>query len=885
MSWWQRLRQRDRLEAELSAELADHIERQVADLVASGVPEAEARRQAKLALGPEGTAEACRDARGTRWLDELGADLRYGWRGLRQRPAFAAVAVLSLALGIGANSALFSIVDSLIRKSLPVRDPESLVRLDGGSWTNPIWEQIRERQHALFDGAFASSSTRFDLAAGGEERPVRGLYVSGGFFEVLGVPAQLGRTILPSDDARGGGPDGLTAVVSDAFWRRHYGGAPDIVGRSLRLNRVSFTIVGVTPPGFFGPEVGTAYDVAVPIAAQPTLRHPRDGLDNRNWWWLEIVARRKAGQTTAQATDALRAVQAQIRAATLPEKGTPEDIAEYLREAVTLVPAATGSSALRDRYRRPLLTILAVAGLVLLVACANVANLQLARGSERQPEFRMRLALGASRLRIGRQLLTESLLISGLGALLGLAFAVWGSRLLVRKLSPTGSVSLGLPLDADMLLFTGAIAVTTALLFGTLPAWRAGKSDPEGALREQARGPSGTSGAGASGVLVAAQVAVSLVLLVAAGLFLRTLQAITSRDLGFRPEGVLVVAMDASRSGIAGNRFVPFLERIRDSVGQMPGVASAGLSDVTPVSGGTWTEQFELVGGDGQGKEKAFVHAITPGWLSVYGTPIVAGRDVLESDRAGTPPVALVNRAFVRKVFGEKNPLGQTIRTRGEYLNPMEVVGVVEDAIYQAVREDFAPTVYVPFAQGMIGEIPPHGSLSVRAVSGSPSRLAPDVAAAIGRIDPNVTLRFRPLADQIGGALVRERLVAILAGFFGALALLLAAIGLYGVTSHAVSRRRAEIGVRMALGADAGRVARLMLGRLAGLVLIGVLAGAALSAWASRFVATLLYGLKPGDPITIAAAAALLVGITLLAAYVPARRAARIDPAKVLREG
>jgi len=882
MSWWRRLGDRGRLERELSAELADHIERHVADLVAAGVGESEARRRARLALGGvEQVKEACRDERGTRWLEDFSSDLRYAGRGLRQRPAFAAVAVLSLALGIGANTALFSIVDSLMRRSLPVREPERLVLLEG-EWTNPIWEQIRDRQHELFDGAVAWSGADFDLAAGGEEKPVNGLFVSGSFFEVLGVPARLGRTILPQDDRRHSGTEGLVAVLSDGFWKRHYGGDPGVVGRTLHLNRAAFMIVGVAPPGFVGPEVGESFDVAVPIAAYPILQPPLDGLDDRNFWWLEVVGRRKPGQTLAGVTDALRAVQAPIRAATLPPRQTAEQLAGYLREPFQVIPAAAGTSVLRDRYRRPLFTILAVAFLVLLVACANVANLQLARGNERQHEFRLRLALGASRWRVARQLLTESILIAGLGAILGLAFALWGSRLLVRNFSSSGTLALDLPVDAGVLLFTGAVAVLTALLFGTLPACRAGRSDAEGAWREPARGAAGGS-VGASNALIVVQVAISLVLLVAAGLFLRTLAAITNRELGFRSEGVLVVKLYAWQSGIALDQFVPLADRIRASVVELPGVASAGLSDVTPISGSSWREEFEIPG-TGRGREQAFVHIVTRGWLSVYGTPLLAGRDILDSDHAESRPVALINRAFARTFFGDKDPLGQTIRTTGIYLAPMEVVGVVEDAVYRDLREDHAPTIYVPFAQGMKNVTAPQASLSIRAAAGPPSRLTSAVVAAIARIDPRVTLRCRTLSDQIDAALVRERLVAMLSGFFGALALMLAAIGLYGVTSHAVARRRGEIGVRMALGADAPRVVRMVLGRVLGFVLLGVLAGSAVSAWASRFVTSLLYGLEPGDPLTIAGAASLLFAITLLAAYLPARRAARIDPAKVLRE-
>ncbi len=820
------------------------------------------------------------------------SEVRHALRSLRATPIVSAVAILSLALGIGANAAIFSLLNSLILRALPVREPQRLVILEDGSWTNPIWEQIRARQDQLFDGAFAWSGTRFDLASGGETDYATGLWASGRLFDVLGVPAILGRTFTTADDARGGGPDGPVAVIGYGFWQRHFGGAADVVGRSLTLDRVPFTVIGVTGPGFFGPDVGRAFDVAIPIGVEPLLRPDRSALDQRSWWWLNVMARLKPGQTATQATAALRGVQPQIREATLPDRWRPEDLGAYLKEGLTLEPAASGASFLRRRYQQPLLAIMIVVALVLLIACANIANLLLARATARRHELSVRLALGASRWRLARQLLTESLLLAGIGAAVGLAFAKWGSALLVRQLSTASSpVFLDLSLDWRVLGFTAAVAAGTAILFGTVPALRAARVEPNEALKDQGRGVAGERRLGLGHSLVVGQVALSLVLVVAAGLFMRTFSALASLDLGFDPSRVLVVNVNAQRSGSPMDRRLDLFARVREAAA-VPGVAHAAVSLVTPVSGTTWNNRIDVQDGPPLPEKERIAHInyVTPDWFATYGTRILAGRDVAAIDRAGSPPVAIVNEAFARKFLNGRNPLGRMVRqeSRPGRKNPfMEIVGLVRDAVYLSLRDPVPPTMYLPLDQFDMADGGPGGSfasLSVRAAAGSPAQLARPVVDAVLHVDPQLSLTVRALADQVDASLTQERLVAMLSGFFGALALLLAGIGLYGVTSYAVSRRRTEIGIRMALGANPGGVTRMVLGRVAVLVGAGVAIGGLASVWASRFASSLLFGLQPRDPITLAVSAAVLLGVGALAGWLPARRASRIDPARVLRD-
>ncbi|MGH9370420.1 MAG: ABC transporter permease [Vicinamibacterales bacterium] len=821
-------------------------------------------------------------------------DLRDAFRALKATPVVTIVAILSLAFGIGANTAIFSIIDSLLIRTLPVEDPHRLHILGTGpegrttSWTNPIWEQVRGRQ-ALFDGAFAWSSTRFNLAQGGPTELVDGVWASGRYFDVLGVPAILGRTFTEADDSRGGGPDGPVAVISYGFWQRRFGGAADAIGRSLTVERVPFTIVGITPPEFFGVDVGRTFDVAIPIGAEPLIRGKESSLDRRSNWWLNVMIRLKPGQNDTAGNAAVRGVLPQIREATMPQDWRPQDKDGYLREGFSLVPAARGGSGLRQRYRLPLTAIMVVVGLVLLIACANIANLLLARAAARRHELSVRAALGASRMRIARQLLTESLLLSGAGALVGLVFARWGSGLLVRQLSTTtNNVFLNLSLDWRMLAFTAAVAVATAILFGMAPALRGMRAQPHDALKAQGRGVIGEGRVNLGSALVVMQVGLSLILVVAAGLFVRTFASLANLNLGFDRNPILVVSVNAQRAQLEPGERPELFRRVLEAASGVPGVASAALSAVTPISGSTWNNRIELPDGPSLPEKErlTFINLISAGWFRTYGTPLIAGRDFTSADVAGSQPVAIVNETFARKFAYGKNPIGMRVRQPGYGNRPTidrQIVGYVKDAAYRSLREPVPPTMYIPLAQER--EPPSFTSVSVRATGGSPALLTKSLAAALAPVHRDLAMTFRPLADQVNAALTQERIVAMLSGFFGGLALLLAGLGLYGVTSYAVSRRRIEIGIRMALGAAPEGVVRLVLRRVAILVTLGIIVGGLVSLWAGRFVTTLLYGLQPRDPLTLVAAALVLGVIGALAGWIPARRASRIDPATVLREG
>jgi putative ABC transport system permease protein len=884
-AWWP---WRDR-DAELDEEIAFHLSEEADAQRADGATDDAAPVAARRDFGNVTMVrEDMREAWGWGPVERFVQDVRYGVRALTAAPIVSIVAVLTLTLAIGANSAIFSLVNGLLLRPLPVAAPERLVLLsvtvDGDGterahWTNPIWEQLRDR--ALFDGAFAWGVQRFNLAPSGESDLVSGLWVSGRMFDVLGVQTVAGRPLTAEDDRRGLGPDGPVAVLGYDFWQRRFGGSPDAIGRRITVERVPFTIVGVAPPSFFGAEVGRTFDVAIPIAAA-TLVKGADALDRRTSWWLRVMFRLKPGQGPDAANAQLAALSLAIRQATQP---TDWPLERYLPEGLAVVAAPNGPSSLRRVYQRPVTVLMGVVFVVLLIACANLANLLLARTAARRPELSLRLALGASRARIARQLLLESLLIAGAGAIGGLIVARFASQTLVHALSTINTaVRLDIVLDWRSLGFTAAVGTLTALFFGVAPALRGTRAQPSDALKQQGRG--GAAAHGRLGhTLVVAQVALSLVLLVAAGLFVRTFTTLTHRDLGFDPAPVLTARI-VPGSTLTTASGATWSARVIEAASRVPGVRSAALSHTVPLSGNNWNNRVDLAAGPPRPEAPlTWFNLVTPGWFATYGTPILDGRDFTASDAAGAVPAAIVNEAFARAFTGGRSPVGLEIREPGDGRTPVvrRIVGWVKDAVYESVRGPAPPTLYLPYAQA--ASAPAETMLNVRVDGGTPGVVARPLAAALAGVDPAASVTFRRLSEHVDDRLTRERLLAMLAGGFGILAVVLAGVGLYGVTAYAVDRQRSEIAVRMALGASAGRVVARVLGGVASRVAMGAAIGIGLTAWAAPVVETLVYGLTPRDRVTITGAALLLGAVGALAGWIPARRISRIDPARVLRDG
>ncbi|HEV3201761.1 MAG TPA: ABC transporter permease [Bryobacteraceae bacterium] len=823
-------------------------------------------------------------------------DLRFGARQLRLNPGFAAVAVLSLALGIGANTAIFQLVNAVRLRTLPVQRPEELAYIDfakgsmrsgwfstrSARFTYAQWEQVRDRQQA-FSGILAWSATRFNLAAGGEARYAEGVFVSGDFFRALGVQPLLGRTFVADDDRLGCGSPG--AVLSYAFWQREMAGSPDALGGTVRLDGRPFPILGVTGPGFFGVEVGHRYDVAVPLCADRLFFEDNQGrIPGRTAWWLSAIGRLNPGWTVDRARTHLETLSPALMQATLPPAYRPDEAKRYLANKLTVTSGSTGVSGLRRQYESPLWLLLATTGLVLLIACANLANLLLARASVREREIAVRQAIGASRGRLIAQLLAESLLLSLAGTALGALVAQTLSRGLVAFLSsPDDPVFVGLGLDLRVLVFTASVAVGTCLLFGLLPALRATRIAPASAMRAGGRGlTAGRERFGVRRVLVVAQVSLSLVLLVGALLFVRSLQKLLAVDAGFRAEGVAVVDLDLRPAHYAKDRLPEVYRETLARLRATPGVVSAAQVLLTPMSGGGWDENTWADGSTGKHTD-SFFNRVSPNYFKTMGTPLVSGRDFDDRDTRGTAKIAIVNEAFARTIFGGGNPLGRSFRTQGPAGKPdpiYEVVGMVRNTKYYEVREDFLPIAFFPMSQE---DDPGTGSTFVLRASAS-SEVMRSVKSTVAQMHPGIGIGYHRLAGQIQGSLLRDRLMAILAGAFGGLAGILATLGLYGVIVYMVARRRNEIGVRVALGADRGRVVRLVLREAALLLAVGLGIGTGLALWAGRAAGALLFGLKPYDPPTLAVAVLLLAIVALLASYLPALRASRLEPMSALRE-
>ncbi|HET7584726.1 MAG TPA: ABC transporter permease [Gemmatimonadaceae bacterium] len=891
MAWYHRVRNVLRAghhSRELDREIAFHVEARAEELRAAGMTADDALREAERRFGNRTVQkERTHDADVVAWLESLLADVRYAARRLAASPGVALVAILSLALGIGANTAIFSLTNALILRPLPVQHPEELlaVTMHGPApvvLTNPIWEEIRDRVTAFSGAAAYDVNPTFNLAQGGEARMAPGSWVSGDFFSLLGVRAEAGRLLQRSDDVRGCAG---VAVVSHGFARREYGAASSAVGRTLSLDGRPFEIVGVVDASFTGMTVGRRSDIYAPLCAEELI----DGkgvLDRRSRWALYVIGRPRAGLTPEQVGSALAASAPAIYRATLPAQWSHDDQQGYLKRTLGVTPAGAGVSQLRSEYGKALIVLLVVVGAVLLIACANIANLMLARGAARQHEIAIRMAIGAGRARLLRQLLTESLLLATLGAVLGVAFAHWAARLLVGLLAtPQNFLWLDLTIDARVLAFTAAVAVGSALLFGCIPAWRATRIDPHRAMQAGGRGVQGERRTVLRSSLLVGQMALSLALVATSGLLLGSFRKLVRIDPGFQKEGVLLISANFARARdglpqqLAAER--ELLERLR----AMPSVRAAAASFRTPVGQTAWND---LVFTEGQTRKTArgklvWFNGVSDDYFRTLGTPLLAGRDITPADGPSSPRVAVIDETMARTVFGTANPIGRTFHTPiGDSAGaPITVVGVVRSAKYNSLTEKSTGTAYVALVQSDMADAAV--SYEVR-TDGAPERLIPSITAATAQLSPSITLAFTTLDDQISASIARPRLLALLSGFFGALALLLAVIGLYGTMSYAVTQRQTEIGVRIALGAAASRVLRMVVGDAGRLVAAGIVAGVIVALATTRFVSTFLYGMEPTDPAVLAGAALVLAAVTLVAATIPAWRAARVDPMAALRE-
>jgi putative ABC transport system permease protein len=885
-------------EQELDDELRDFLDKSTAEKMRGGMTREEAWRAARMEMGGvEAVKENVRSAGWETYIETLWSDLRFGARLLRFNPVFAGTAVLSLALGIGANTAIFQLLDAVRLRTLPVENPQEIARIsieqrEGLSgdfngrfsdFTNAIWEEIRARQQG-FSSVFAWGSTTFNISPAGEVHNVQGLWVSGEFFETLGVKPVLGRLLTPAEDHPG---CGAGAVISYSFWQREFGGERSALGRSISINRHSFPIMGVTPPEFFGVEVGRYFDVALPICAEPVV----DGaeyamLPRRSAWWLASMGRLKPGWTVERARAQLRAVSPGIFEATLPAAYNPGSAKRFVKNQLGVFPAGSGVSDLREEYESPLWLLLGLAAVVLVIASANLANLLLARASAREKEMGMRMAVGASRGRLIRQLLAESLLLSMAGAALGAFLAHGLSEVLVASLNKQQDpLFVNLGTDWRVLGFTTGLAVFTCILFGLAPAIQATSVSPWIVLKEGGRGTTdGRARFGLRRVLVVLQIALSLTLLVGALLFGRSLGNLAKVDAGFQRDGILVTDLDYTSLHLTNEQRVAFGSELLKRVKAIPGTDGAAIVEYAPLSGNASFHDV-LMGTSSlpadEDKSSAF-NIVSPGFFAALGTPILAGRDFDEHDVAGAPLVAIVNETFARKVAKSENPLGITFRVRrmGTMLGPFEIVGLVKDTKYVDLREKPEDIVYTAIAQADH----PDEDTQILIRSKMPlAGLISAVKATASETNGNLDVSYYVMKERIEGGLLRDRLMARLSGFFGILAVLLAVIGLYGVISYMVARRRNEIGIRMSLGADRRSILRLVLQESLLLLAIGLTLGIALALAASSAAASLLFGLKAHDATTLIMATLILAVIALAASYIPAMRASRLDPLEALR--
>ncbi len=949
---WLRIKallKRRQLDRDLEDELSFHLAMREAKQAESGTPTDEARYAARRQFGNQTLLkEATREMWTFTWLETIWQDLRYAGRGFQRNPAFTAVAVITLALGIGANTAIFSLIDAVMLRSLPVRAPSQLVLFrwkahhaprasgyssfgdcpggngganpSGCSFPLPVFEQIRSQTKAFSGVTAFAGPAQLDLSGNGPARIASGELVSGDYFSTLDVGAALGRTLGPGNDSPGAPP---AIVLSYAYWQSAFGGEQSALGRTILLNNVPFTIVGVAEPSFTNLSPGKAQDFWLPIAMLPRLgiSWGRSMKDLSNWW-LVVLGRLKPGASREQAQAAASLIfRNEMLHGAKPLSKAQDD------PAITLVPAHEGLTGMRWYFSKPLYVLMPAVGFILLIACANVGGLLLARAAARQKEMAVRLAVGAGRARIVRQLLTESVMLSLTGGALGVLFAYWGVHAITALMSGSSDQPFRFIVAPDwrVLAFTISVSLLTGLLFGLAPAFRSTRMDLTPALKENASmAPGNAARPGRQlhlgNALVVAQVALSILVLTGAGLLVRTLKNLRSINPGFDTRNILLFGIDPTLMAYKDARIETLYRDLRDRLAALPGVISVSFSSDALLSGNLWTEDVHIEGQLEKKTVEVDMLAAGPGFFRTLRIPLLEGRTFTSEDfeqaaeaaaadrkagaaakntrgpllAAASPPTVgppipvLINRAFARRYFANRNPLGKRI-TKGhsEWSSgdsavskpkspSWQIAGVVGDTKYNDLRRAVHPAVYVPLTGG--------GAHFELRTASNPAALIPAVRDAVNRLDNNLPLfDVHTQSEKIGELVAQERIVARLSSFFGVLALLLACVGLYGLLAYEVARRTREIGIRMALGAGRNDVLKLVLGQGLRLTLIGVVTGIIGALALTRFLSSLLYGVKSTDPLTMIVAALVLSGVAALASYIPARRATRVDPMVALR--
>ncbi len=833
-------------------------------------------------------------------MGTLGQDLRYAARTFRKSPVFVAVAVLSLALGIGANTAIFTLVDQLLLRLLPVKDPQQLVLLWGrgrhyGSNNGrykisyPMYEDFRDHNE-VFSGMFCRWETSFSVSSEGKTERVDGELVSGTYFPVLGVGAALGRVFTPEDDKIPGGHP--IAVISHRYWLSRFGGSKDIIGKKLLVDGYPLTIIGVSQAGFDGTDPGSSPQIRIPIMMEAQIS-PQFAefynMKNRRGRWVNVFGRMKPGVTITQAKSALQPFFHQLLEMEVREKdfarAAPETRQSFLKMWMDLRPASKGDSYLRTQFANPLLVLTAVVGLVLLIACANVANLMIARATARQKEIAVRLALGASRGRIISQLLVESLTLAFAGGTAGLLLAIWMDRALLNFL-PAGDAPLTISTTPDwrILAFNLGVSLLTGVIFGLAPALQSTRPHLAGTLKDQVGSIAGGTSVGLRKTLVAAQVTLSLLLLIGAGLFIRSLSNLKDLDPGFRTANLIGFAVDPPMNGYKQERSLDFYRQLREHLDAIPGVESSSLAVMPVLSGNEWDSSIAVEGFQHKPSDTPDPHMqfISPDYFATMNIPILLGRDFRMTDGRGAPMVCIVNEKFARKFFKDGLAVGKHIGMGGDPGTKLdiEIIGVVRDTKYESMRDEVPLEVYRPYHQmefvlGMYAYV---------RTARQPEQAFSSIRRVVNDLDPNLPLyQMKTIEAQMEDSLITERLVATLSTGFGILATLLAAIGLYGVMAYLVAQRTREIGVRMALGAASGDVVWLVMKDVLILAGIGIAVGLPAALALTRVVKSQLYGIQPNDTLTIVASTLGIACVALLAGYVPARKASRVDPMRALR--